>query len=902
AAAAAAPGALWPAGAPPVPGPEPEDSNPEPAARPVLQDVVAYVEVWSSNRAENYSETFINQLVRMGAKVSKTFNKHITHVVFKEGRQSTWNKAQKAGVKLVSVLWVDKCREVGVHIDESLFPAINTNEGLSTLTEKKHKCMQPKDFVAKTPENDRRLQKKFEKMAKELDSQKAAIDGSLTYSPTTKIKNECLEMEKRIKEMKAKRENLSFTEEPVVDDLNSSFYDLPGSIKSERQKKSFRGSREVKSDAQITSSELNPGEESAAASSTDLSWVTPKRAKEQRTKGKEGVQHTLVVELHNVERGRSEGISKGTLVDRDPLGPSVATPKSHPFRRAKGPIPKNLTNKMNHCSAHLNASTSSDELDAEERSRGKWPSMNLTAAILHQGAPEVPSQSKSKSRSETSNSEDASYDDYFSPANLNERTALISRVFASGLQQTSPSPPHLSQRVSLFKGKRKSLLGKADATPVCKKKTRSVQGSDGPAEECNAELHQPGKWKGILVAKPTSERGIPTAVETPQCSSTSDPEKIKSETDSGTRSKNSCLHPGELMFRSGSLDGGPDAFPTVERCIAGNPHPVEKASVFAETKEKEENTNSETLSTRRGETPTATVTEEHELSFKDGSDVEESTEEKESLSRTCVQILGVKNGKERRDGDGVQENFEDQRIKPHWKSKKTEKVKKPTRTLVMTSMPSEKQNVILQVVKTLKGFSCLHTVCETTTHVVVGAPRRTLNVLLGIARGCWIVSYEWVLWSLEFGCWISEEPYELSNDFPAAPICRLERHLAGGDYHQSLFSSHPVMYITTTSDPPWHKLVELVELCGGRVTKILRQASLCIGSYKGKKQPQIKYLSEKWILGLTEGHHFSVQLVKGRLYQARASEEKSGGEKMILTVMMMGKFSGTAKEIKLQLI
>lgn len=41
-------------------------------------------------------------------KVSKTFNKQVTHVVFKDGYQSTWDKAQKKGVKLVSVLWVEK--------------------------------------------------------------------------------------------------------------------------------------------------------------------------------------------------------------------------------------------------------------------------------------------------------------------------------------------------------------------------------------------------------------------------------------------------------------------------------------------------------------------------------------------------------------------------------------------------------------------------------------------------------------------------------------------------------------------------------------------------------------------------------------------------------------------------
>lgn len=46
--------------------------------------------------------------------------------------------------------------------------------------------------------------------------------------------------------------------------------------------------------------------------------------------------------------------------------------------------------------------------------------------------------------------------------------------------------------------------------------------------------------------------------------------------------------------------------------------------------------------------------------------------------------------------------------------------------------------------KKLGDFLFSNEVCETTSHVVTGSPRRTLNVMLGIARGCWIVSYEWV--------------------------------------------------------------------------------------------------------------------------------------------------------------
>ncbi|NWS65743.1 MCPH1 protein, partial [Crotophaga sulcirostris] len=185
--------------------------------------ISAFVDVWSSNRTENYSKTFEQQLVGMGAKVSKTLNKHVTHVVFKDGHLATWRKAQKMGVKIVSVLWVEKCRETGTHADESLFPAVSTDEELPLLI-KKHRCMQPKDYVEKTPENDRKLQRRLDQMAKELAVQKTAINGesdvpvllfedsgSLVYSPASKIKDQCSAMEKRIKEMKERRENLSPT-------------------------------------------------------------------------------------------------------------------------------------------------------------------------------------------------------------------------------------------------------------------------------------------------------------------------------------------------------------------------------------------------------------------------------------------------------------------------------------------------------------------------------------------------------------------------------------------------------------------------------------------------------------------------------------------------------------------
>ncbi|NXJ35403.1 MCPH1 protein, partial [Ciconia maguari] len=429
--------------------------------------ISAFVEVWSSNRTENYSKTFEQQLLDMGAKVSKTLNKHVTHVVFKDGRLATWRKAKKMGVKIVSVLWVEKCRETGMHVDESLFPAVDTNEGLPLLI-KKHKCMQPKDFVEKTPENDRKLQRRLDQMAKELAVQKTAVNaetdvpvllfednGSLVYSPVNKIKDQCSAMERRIKEMKEKRENLSPTASQMSQILPSS---SPGDCPL--------------SACVLTNSEdaLLPGEqmEDCLNSSYEYLWGTDK-LKGQKTKV---VKHAC----------------------------------------------------------------------------DTWTDVHVSVSA-------------------SVNSPSHSY------------------------EQKSLTPKQHSRR-SLRK---KQIL------------QHTLDGDENEVSECHVT-------------------------------------------------------------------------------------------------------------------------------------------------------------------DGSCKGFNEQKNKHNGGLRKNRRLQKPTRTLVMTSMSSEEQNTVIQVVNKLGDFLFSDDVCETTSHVVTGSPRRTLNVMLGIARGCWIVSYEWVLWSLELGHWVSEEPYELSSSFPAAPV------------------------------------------------------------------------------------------------------------------------------------
>ena len=65
--------------------------------------------------------------------------------------------------------------------------------------------------------------------------------------------------------------------------------------------------------------------------------------------------------------------------------------------------------------------------------------------------------------------------------------------------------------------------------------------------------------------------------------------------------------------------------------------------------------------------------------------------------------------------------------------------------------PHSTRDIVLSTVKHLGGVKLTEAVDAATTHVIVGGPRRTLAVLEGIARGCWILKPEWVFVSLEAG-------------------------------------------------------------------------------------------------------------------------------------------------------
>ncbi|KAB0346239.1 hypothetical protein FD754_011096 [Muntiacus muntjak] len=660
---------------------------------PVLKDVVAYVEVWSANGTENYSKTFRSQLVDMGAKVSETFNKQVTHVVFKDGYQSTWEKAQKRGVKLVSVLWVENFYVLLVQ----------------------RKCMQPKDFSPKTPENDKRLQKKFEKMAKELQQQKTTLgtnvpvllfesNGSLVYSPTGKVyRGHHSAMKKRLQEMKEKRENLSPTSSQMIEQSddntvnslheaslnlphdtlcsgNSSAGDLPmsaddpcgGSASGTQERKWGEFITERESDLCAASPVLQTGRGGPSAAPRPLGLWTPPRSTSSPPKAETPQQSRatggVVTPVSKPLQPAAQGLSGG----KRRLSPVSSATKGRPEGRAQA------------MDSSVKRRKTPENWPALEEGRKRRRSLRQRpAARLRLWEAESGLCSVRRPAVKSLALEGSSYDDYFSPDNLKERVS-------EGLlgEQLPSSPPPLRGQRSLSKTERTSLLDRADLSLIGRG-PRPAIGTCSTAKPGPC-LERPALSGADAGLGGGTSGGMPAADGTPgPCA--------QAEAQGGGDARpagGDALHaPCGLVPWTG---------------LQGDPSPLKGSR-----EEREECTDTQSMQ-KEGPPP-------------------ETTESAEAHSEGGLNAVG-----------DCAEEGSTEREAP-----------------AQGSRESTKYSVVIQVVNRLKGFSVAREVCGSTTHVLAGRPRRTLSVLLGMARGCWILSFEWG--------WRSPSPLPGAGALPACP-------------------------------------------------------------------------------------------------------------------------------------
>ncbi|XP_029305546.1 microcephalin isoform X2 [Cottoperca gobio] len=797
----------------------------------VLKDVVAYVDVWSSDKTANYSKPFVQQLQEMGAQVTKTFNKQVTHVVFSNGHSATWRNAKKNDVRLVSVLWVGRCYDDGERVDEELYPAFN-DESNPLLKNKRHRCMQPKDTPERTPENDRRMRKKLDKMMKDMapkqplvtDVSPIIIDekNGIVYSPGLK---RSAYMAQRLKDMKEKRENLSptasqMTESCSPSEMKPSLGSSPAVFKFMYEQSDDDSSAPVAEPAYSPDKEESRKQvdvldhdhlEQRHRKGSNKPWLSPcndvpkrilspvkcldfmDKEEEEGTRKKKS-RRTSDKKKKPAEKHKSPcqdmTSDNSKNVHKEKRQPQIKPPISSPNKSEKGKqnikAAKSLTETKTHfCSDAANSSScisspttlgaTSFELSKETTTslqkspkRAKPPRSALTRSFTLSG------ESKTVASGSTDGDDDV-FEDYFSAANYKPRS-----------KRPLPNLPVERDILIPFeldsvpnKKKRSESIG-SETNSKKKMKLEKIQQSDASSEP---QSHPQQDVKESLPAS-KGPSGDVTVVAKRRRQSTLPFTSSSTTTRDAVKRRRASISVQTTMLMT-------DTVSELQKDSDVN--------VLSHTLENEGRGNVRTVGAVLTEIPSEGEEDDHNKSV--------------SLS-----IQNMVNNT------------------------------KAIKTLVMTSMTTEKQHTLVQVVTTLGGFSIVDQVCESTTHVVSGGHRRTLNILLGIARGCWILSYEWILWCLEQRQWIPEEPYELSDHFPAAQICRLQRHLSAGEHQQDLFQSQPAMFVSQHSQPPTQSLVELIQLCGGTVCKTVRQAGICIGTYSGRKPEGSRILSEQWVL------------------------------------------------------
>ncbi|XP_055378202.1 microcephalin [Condylostylus longicornis] len=89
----------------------------------LMRNIIVYVEVRTEE--DNRSEGIKKVISSLGAKVNNRLTRKTTHVVFKDGLLSTYKKAKQLNIPLVSILWIEACKENFKIMDPSLFPISN---------------------------------------------------------------------------------------------------------------------------------------------------------------------------------------------------------------------------------------------------------------------------------------------------------------------------------------------------------------------------------------------------------------------------------------------------------------------------------------------------------------------------------------------------------------------------------------------------------------------------------------------------------------------------------------------------------------------------------------------------------------------------------------------------------
>eukprot|EP01103_Thecamoeba_quadrilineata_P005623 TRINITY_DN15396_c0_g1_i1.p1 TRINITY_DN15396_c0_g1~~TRINITY_DN15396_c0_g1_i1.p1 ORF type:complete len:559 (-),score=99.13 TRINITY_DN15396_c0_g1_i1:73-1749(-) len=145
------------------------------------------------------------------------------------------------------------------------------------------------------------------------------------------------------------------------------------------------------------------------------------------------------------------------------------------------------------------------------------------------------------------------------------------------------------------------------------------------------------------------------------------------------------------------------------------------------------------------------------------------------------------------------------------------------RTLTTTSLNSQERDEIERLARTLGSVRFDEDMKYRATHLIVGSQRRTHKLLIGIARGCWLMKTDWVIKSFDEGGWLDETEHQIPDHwFPGYQPSRLA-HMSG---RYNLLKGITI-YINP-SIPSYEMVKRLIHLTGAKYTKFPKLCNLCV--------------------------------------------------------------------------
>ncbi|KAL8590491.1 hypothetical protein ACOMHN_011704 [Nucella lapillus] len=828
-----------------------------PAPSEILKGVVAYVEVRTAS--DNRSAAVKWVLERMGARVAEKFSDDVTHVIFKEGKKRTRDKAQKLGVHMVSVLWVDSCKEKQQRVPEREFSANTQRCGTPPpgVRWKKYKSMQPRDFedeVARSADRCQKRQRRKDKYRQLLQGRESAtpfhspahvlvVDTqprspfrSLDLqTPTVIIPNTPPSMQARLTQLMREREarrRSEAGESSAGTSVHLDIQPLQRALFREKQTSSQEGEADKTPVSRRRSSRLSGrvSREGTSRNRVESRKNSDHMKTEFSSQPSHGSDTTAVSETEQQKSATGDSQSVSSEFGEKDRQESESNPEITPphlnqppgkvgqrKRATQQSLPGRLSQTVQNCS-QLDKAPSQSRQQTGDKTENSC--IDRKARVRSQESRKRSRKDSNRSPEENTDKSSSSggrktHSDGHVPRHSNKKGRHSNKDNGENLVSQNRSEPTNS--------------GIPHSKPVIKRR----------------KLLNPSQELHVLSPSPTENTNVPVAGEKRGRKRKSwDIDAVFPSTLPGPkRGRGSSQMNGIQSRRTSSMQGDVS---DSERSPSEPPVKGRKKVVAKKRSSvKKSKGGDESVSSLSSTAQTSSILgSSMSMVFNNSSRTSLSMLAPPRNSLAEFQVVKLRVQGKRGTFRGCSSSQASERDPKRMSLHKFRLTCMPS--LVMTSLHRQEQDFVIGAVKRLGVFRLEDRVSKHTTHVVCGEARRTLNVLHALARGCWLVSNDWVVRSVEDGHWIKEEEYEMAEDIPMSKEARVAREAEEpGAYQCGLFQSMGSIFVSNACTPPRTQLVKLLQLCGAKVTDSIQRADFYVGDKVHDEKNSIKPI---WVL------------------------------------------------------